>query len=107
MTPDTHQARMVILRGDDCISRGDDPPYPPLSARPGLIAKAAVVSGPPMRTVIPWWEAPLYPKVNARPGLIAKAAVVSGPPARTVILREGAPLYPKVSWVMPSQGPAR
>ena len=77
MTPDTQQARMVILRGDDCISRGDDPLYP------------------------------LYPPLSARPGLIAKAAVVSAPPARTVILREGAPLYPNVSWAMPSQGPAR
>ena len=64
MTPDTHQARMVILRGDDCISRGDDPPYPALSARPGLIAKAAVVSGPPARTVILREGAPLYPKVS-------------------------------------------
>jgi hypothetical protein len=28
------------------ISRGDDPPYPPMSPRPGLIAKTAIVSGP-------------------------------------------------------------
>jgi phosphoribosylaminoimidazolecarboxamide formyltransferase / IMP cyclohydrolase len=30
--------------------RGDDPPYPPMSARPGLIAKTAIVSGPAART---------------------------------------------------------
>ena len=32
--------------------RGDDPPYPPMSARPGLIAKIAIVSGLPARTVL-------------------------------------------------------
>jgi 2-oxoacid:acceptor oxidoreductase delta subunit (pyruvate/2-ketoisovalerate family) len=32
------------------IPRGDDPPYPPMSARPGLIAKSAIVSGPSART---------------------------------------------------------
>jgi len=32
------------------VFRGDDPPYPPMSARPGLIAKTAIVSGPPART---------------------------------------------------------
>ena len=32
------------------ISRGDDPPYPPMSAHAGLIAKTAIVSGPPART---------------------------------------------------------
>jgi len=34
------------------IFRGSDPPYPPMSARAGLIAKTAIVSGPPARTVI-------------------------------------------------------
>jgi lysyl-tRNA synthetase, class II len=28
------------------VARGDDPPYPPMSAQPGLIAKTAIVSGP-------------------------------------------------------------
>jgi lysyl-tRNA synthetase, class II len=28
------------------VARGDDPPYPPVSAQPGLIAKTAIVSGP-------------------------------------------------------------
>jgi hypothetical protein len=28
------------------VPRGDDPPYPPLSVRSGLIAKNAIVSGP-------------------------------------------------------------
>jgi hypothetical protein len=41
----------VITRGDDTvITRGDDPPYPPMSAPSGLIAKTAIVSGPPERT---------------------------------------------------------
>jgi error-prone DNA polymerase len=33
------------------IPRGDDPPYPPMSPRAGLIAKSAIVSGPPAATV--------------------------------------------------------
>jgi len=36
-------------------SRGDDPPYPP---RPGLIAKTAIMSGPPARTGVPHREDP-------------------------------------------------
>ena len=32
------------------ITRGDDPPYPPMSAPSGLIAKTAIVSGPSART---------------------------------------------------------
>jgi hypothetical protein len=32
------------------IPRGDDPPYPPVSAWSGLIAKTAIISGPPKRT---------------------------------------------------------
>jgi formamidopyrimidine-DNA glycosylase len=31
-------------------SRGDDPPYPPMSAQPGLIAEGAIASGPPAPT---------------------------------------------------------
>lgn len=110
MTPDTQQARMVILRGDDCISRADDPPYPPPSAGPGLIAKTAVVSGPLGRAFVCRRGAPLCPKVSGLPGVMAKAAVVSGPPARTVMPRWDALSYPKesaASWVMSSQGDAR
>jgi arginyl-tRNA synthetase len=33
------------------VARRDDPPYPPLSRRPGPMAETAVVSGPPPRTV--------------------------------------------------------
>jgi hypothetical protein len=45
----------VITLGDAppypaVITRGDDPPYPPMSAGAGLIAKTAIVSGPPQRT---------------------------------------------------------
>jgi regulator of RNase E activity RraA/2-keto-4-pentenoate hydratase/2-oxohepta-3-ene-1,7-dioic acid hydratase in catechol pathway len=32
------------------VSRGDDPSYPPMSVRAGLIAETAIVSGPPART---------------------------------------------------------
>jgi hypothetical protein len=32
------------------IIRGDDPPYPPMSGAAALIAKTAIVSGPPRRT---------------------------------------------------------
>jgi hypothetical protein len=32
------------------VSRGDDPPYPPMSPRAALIAKNAIVSGPSART---------------------------------------------------------
>jgi aldehyde dehydrogenase (NAD+)/betaine-aldehyde dehydrogenase len=42
------------------LARGDDPPYPPVSARPGLIAKTAIVSGPPTRTESPG-DAPRTP----------------------------------------------
>jgi simple sugar transport system ATP-binding protein len=38
------------LAASTVVSRGDDPPYPPMSARPGLIAKTATVSGPPAPT---------------------------------------------------------
>jgi len=34
-------------------SRGDDPPYPPMLVRAGLIAKTAIVSGPPAPTKAP------------------------------------------------------
>ncbi len=76
------------------VSRGGDPPYPPMSARPGLIAKTATVSGPPARTNVPREDdAPPYPPMSARPGLIAKTATVSGPPARTNVPREDDPPY--------------
>jgi ribosome maturation factor RimP len=39
------------------IPRGDDPPYPPVSVRAGLIAKTAIVSGPPGRTANPRGDA--------------------------------------------------
>jgi hypothetical protein len=32
------------------ITRGSDPPYPPMSVRAGLIARTAIVSGLPART---------------------------------------------------------
>jgi hypothetical protein len=67
------------------IPRGDDPPYPPMSVRAGLIAKAAIVSGPPARTALPRGDDPRYPPMSVRAGLIAKAAIVSGPPARTAV----------------------
>jgi methylmalonyl-CoA mutase C-terminal domain/subunit len=38
------------VRGLTAIPRGDDPPYPPMSERAGLIAKTAIVSGPPAPT---------------------------------------------------------
>ena len=42
----------VGKRRDNAVfSLGDDPPYPPVSAPPGLIAKTATVSGLPARTV--------------------------------------------------------
>jgi hypothetical protein len=34
-------------------SRGDDPPYPPVSSPSGLIAKTATVSGPTVTTEVP------------------------------------------------------
>jgi hypothetical protein len=48
--------RSVTPRGDDpplCSPGGTTPPNPPeapMSARSGLIAKIAIVSGPPVRT---------------------------------------------------------
>jgi arginyl-tRNA synthetase len=49
------------------ISRGGDPPYPPLSRRAGPMAKTAMVSGPPAGTVtpgdtgVPPWERTALP----------------------------------------------
>jgi hypothetical protein len=43
------------------VSRGDDPPYPPMSERAGLIATGAIVSGPPAPTEAPGGM-PLYPR---------------------------------------------
>jgi predicted ATPase/DNA-binding CsgD family transcriptional regulator len=63
------------------VPRGDDPPYPPLSARPDLIAKTATVSGPPAPTQHPGGGDPPYPPLSARPDLIAKTAADPGDPA--------------------------
>ena len=45
-------AKGAILSGRQANGtvRGDDPPYPPMSVRAGLIAKTAIVSGPPAPT---------------------------------------------------------
>jgi RNA polymerase sigma-B factor len=43
------------------VSRGDDPPYPPMCARADLIAKTAILSGPPARTKAPAWL--LFPEL--------------------------------------------
>jgi hypothetical protein len=40
----------VPTREDHGRPPGGDPPYPPVSACAGLIAKTAIVSGPDMRT---------------------------------------------------------
>jgi polar amino acid transport system substrate-binding protein len=40
------------VNGRTVISRRDDPPYPPMSARAGLIAKTAIASGPPASSVV-------------------------------------------------------
>jgi hypothetical protein len=68
MTPHAQQPRRVITRRDDATSRGDaavsrrdDPPYPPLSARADPIANSAVVSGPNRRTDVPGESDPRYP----------------------------------------------
>ena len=49
------------------ISRGDDPPYPLMLVRSGLIAKGAIVSGPTAPTNIPWGDDPVPPKLSPRP----------------------------------------
>jgi fatty-acyl-CoA synthase len=54
----TGKIQKYVLRGGaanlaqqlSVISRGGDPPYPPMSARPGPIAKTATISGPAART---------------------------------------------------------
>jgi hypothetical protein len=66
----------VITRGDDTvIARGDDPPYPPMSARCGLIAKSAIVSGRPARTSAPGehW----YPPMSAPADLFRRMEAAS------------------------------
>jgi hypothetical protein len=50
---------------------GSDPPYPPMSARPGLIAKIAILSGPPARTALPRVD-PRTPAVRAMRVVTAK-----------------------------------
>ena len=47
-----HLAQLSAL-----LSPGRRPPHPPVSARPGLIAKAATLSGPPARTKRSWVSA--------------------------------------------------
>ena len=62
IAPDFDAAAIEILTGKwknirllRCAvpPRGDDPPYPPMSTQPGLIAKTAIVSGPSARTDVP------------------------------------------------------
>jgi simple sugar transport system ATP-binding protein len=48
--PFDRDALIHATEGITASSRGDDPPYPPMSVRPGLIAKTAIVSGPPAPT---------------------------------------------------------
>ena len=43
------------------VSRGDDPPCPPVSAPSGLIAETAVASGPTAPTKVPLDDAPRKP----------------------------------------------
>jgi hypothetical protein len=52
---------------------GDDPPYPPMSVRDGLIAENAMISGRPARTaLISRGDDPPYPPMSVRDGLIAR-----------------------------------
>ena len=71
----------VIFRGDDpVVSRGGDPPYPPMSAQAGLIAKSAIVSGPPARTVVSRGDEPPASPMSAR-AVVSWGDEASGPPA--------------------------
>jgi hypothetical protein len=45
-----HEPSFGGTDGEPVIPRGDHPPYPPLSVPAGLIAKTAIMSGPPART---------------------------------------------------------
>jgi len=49
------------------VSRGDDPPYPPVSARAGLIAETAIVSGPPPQTATQRQVADVFAEVLGQP----------------------------------------
>ena len=74
---------------------GDDPPYPPMSAQPGLIAKTAIVSGPAAPTKCAEGDRPSDPPMSAQPGLIAKTATVSGPAGPTRCAEGDDPLDPQ------------
>jgi predicted ATPase/DNA-binding NarL/FixJ family response regulator len=71
----------AFSRGGDpaVVSREGDPPYPPVSVRAGLIAKNAIVSGPPAPTEVPRGSERPY---SCHPTMIARADV---------------PPYPRVS----------
>jgi acyl-CoA synthetase (NDP forming)/GNAT superfamily N-acetyltransferase len=73
------------------ISRGDDPPYPPVSAPPGLIAETAIVSGPAEPTVASGRDGPprtiggvpCFPDVASLPET-PELAVLAVPPLAVV-----------------------
>jgi methylmalonyl-CoA mutase, C-terminal domain len=46
------QVRALTTPAPAVIPRGDDPPYPPMSVRPGPNAKTAILSGPAARTEV-------------------------------------------------------
>jgi type III pantothenate kinase len=48
----------LVWERNTVVSRGDDPPYPPVSVRADLIAKTAIVSGSPARTIAPRGDDP-------------------------------------------------
>ena len=60
------------------IPRGDDPPYPPMSEQPGLIAKTAIVSGPPARTAAQRGDDPMMSAHNAQGYRAEGVAKVTG-----------------------------
>ena len=72
------------------ISRGGGPLYPSMSARAGLIAKTAIVSGPRERTVVSGVDLQYSPAASRG----------DGAPYPAVISRGGGPPYPPtvVSW---------
>ncbi len=77
------------------VPRGDDPPYPPMSAQPGLIAKTTIVSGPAAPTKCAEGDRPSDPPMSAQPGLIAKTATVSGTTGPTRCAEGDDPLDPQ------------
>jgi hypothetical protein len=86
------------------VPRRDDPPYPPMPAQPGLIAKTATVSGPTAQTKCAEGDDPPYPSMPAQPGLIAKTATVSGPTAQTKCAEGDHPPDPQKSQSDPVPG---